>query len=457
MSLRTLVSLAVLLIAMQRANTIRKNHHRAVEIARNSKKMDSGSSKNAAVSLGLTSTRMSASSSNSFAPLPLASRAHKADKLHAPQQVSSSGSLELRIDQTEKIGYFEPVDRATFKEEYDTMGQLASIDKGRVYQIRDRHAGNDLAMKLTEISGMRRAARILNAADVDEVWADIEREVNLQEIAASEHVVKIEKTITNADGDPAILMELMPDGTLADKLLYEPVTGDEVQNIFRQIVDGVVNIHFHDVVHLDLRPENIWCKDKSVKIGDFSSAMEVHERTEDFSVGGTYAAYMAPEFMRKLVDPAKHSPPLDLKAVDIWALGVILRKLITGLPPFTLPVGLINDVRRFLSVLDKDGFDKLLVPLPENVDEDAKDLISHMLEPDPSKRYTIEQVADHKYLDNRFDREPSDEESATQPRWKGRSVSSIVDKESEEETKRMNWIAQMRDAESFRDVIDVTE
>jgi calcium-dependent protein kinase len=83
------------------------------------------------------------------------------------------------------------------------------------------------------------------------------------------------------------------------------------------------------MIHRDLKPENLLCEDTDdgsiqIKLTDFGFACKVAPgETMDLSLGSPL--YMAPELiLRKTYD----------NKVDVWAVGVILYILLTGIPPF---------------------------------------------------------------------------------------------------------------------------
>lgn len=102
----------------------------------------------------------------------------------------------------------------------------------------------------------------------------------------------------------------------SDKKLNE----EQGYAVFSQIVKGVKYMHDHNVAHRDLKLTNILIDDAyTVKVIDFGFACEANERHKMYC--GT-PSYMAPE----IVEKKTYLP----KPVDVWSLGVILFKLLTG-------------------------------------------------------------------------------------------------------------------------------
>ena len=118
-----------------------------------------------------------------------------------------------------------------------------------------------------------------------------------------------------------LLLEYCQGGELFDVLENTPefrFTESFVQRYFRQILNGLSEIHSRGIVHLDLKPENILCsKDlNTLKITDFGMSMccDAGEKTLPGTLQGT-VDYMAPEQIN--YDEVGHK-------TDIWAAGIII-------------------------------------------------------------------------------------------------------------------------------------
>jgi serine/threonine protein kinase len=269
---------------------------------------------------------------------------------------------------------FEPIEEAKLWKDFKAFASRP-LAQGHVKVVQYREGGQAYAMKTVPQTR----------------FEAFQREVRLQKLVESDHIVKLYKSFIKPNGDGVILTELLPDGELDQKFLLPGGRLDwNMRQTMRQIIDGVKVCHDHDVVHLDLKPANIWCKGKDVKIGDFGFAMETNGE-DQLSVGRGTEDYLPPEFARNWLDGTAIETPL--KKADIWSLGVTFYVLLTGHLPWSYDK--LDERTRSMNMR---GFDDVYVPLPWSVDRDADDLIKNMLQVDPLKRYTIEQVASHKYF-----------------------------------------------------------
>lgn len=163
-------------------------------------------------------------------------------------------------------------------------------------------------------------------------------------------------------------------------LLLEYIPGGELFKIIRswhrlppniarfylaEVVLGVEYLHSRNIVHRDLKSENILLDaDGHVKLIDFGFSKRVDEKT--WSLCGT-PEYIAPEILLSKGHNA---------AVDWWSIGVIMFEMLTGRPPF------FGDSH--YSVFEKILAGK--VQVPDYVDEQASNLIHRFLQIDPALR-----------------------------------------------------------------------
>ena len=147
------------------------------------------------------------------------------------------------------------------------------------------------------------------------------------------HIIDIFSFGILPDGRPYFVMEFLQGESLEDALVTGHVTGREVILLMRQLCDALAAAHAAGFVHRDLKPENLWIarlpnQEVSLKILDFGIAKNLSvpnaKMTVDGQILGT-AQYMAPEqAMGSTVDGR----------ADVYALGVILYRILTGALPF---------------------------------------------------------------------------------------------------------------------------
>jgi polo-like kinase 1 len=149
------------------------------------------------------------------------------------------------------------------------------------------------------------------------------------------------------------------------------------------MINALKYLHQHRIIHRDLKLGNLFLSEKmEIKIGDFGLATKLDfDGEKKRTICGT-PNYIAPEVLE---GKAGHS-----YEVDLWSLGVIIYTLIIGKPPFET-----SDVKATYRRIKMNAYS-----FPEHVviSENARDLISKLLVGDPKQRLTLEETANHPFL-----------------------------------------------------------
>eukprot|EP01134_Creolimax_fragrantissima_P000625 CFRG0625T1 len=196
----------------------------------------------------------------------------------------------------------------------------------------------------------------------------------------------------DTEGHFFLVFELAKTGELFELLTEKVFVSEDIaRNMMRQILAGVEHIHAHNVVHRDLKLENIlMMEENSLKISDFGFAASVHDAplTELCGTPG----YLSPEMIRAALNKSDESNQGYTYPVDMWGCGVILYTLLVGFPPFW------HSNRMVLMRLIMRGKFEFLSPYWDSVSEEAKDLVSKLLAADPTERLTASQAITHPWL-----------------------------------------------------------
>lgn len=198
-----------------------------------------------------------------------------------------------------------------------------------------------------------------------------------------------------------IVIELCSGGELFDKILNESKFDErKAAKTMEQILSAVNYCHKNKVVHRDLKPENILYDTKKpdavLKIVDFGTSVvfEAKQRMNQ-KLGTPY--YIAPEVLDKNYD----------EKCDIWSCGVIMFIILCGYPPFN---GQNDQVIMERVKIGKFNFD---TQEWKQISQEAKNLISNMLQKDPAKRFSAEQCLQDKWFQMNQDKEVVDQKSLT--------------------------------------------
>eukprot|EP01023_Acetabularia_acetabulum_P026032 TRINITY_DN2479_c0_g1_i1.p1 TRINITY_DN2479_c0_g1~~TRINITY_DN2479_c0_g1_i1.p1 ORF type:complete len:551 (+),score=120.55 TRINITY_DN2479_c0_g1_i1:148-1800(+) len=215
---------------------------------------------------------------------------------------------------------------------------------------------------------------------------DVRREVQIMHhLAGYKHIVTLKGAYEDRY-NVHIVMELCSGGELFDRIVEKGHYSEKMAaELIRTIVSVVAHCHSMNVIHRDLKPENFLLADASeksmLKATDFGLSVFFKPGQQFTDVVGS-AYYVAPEVLNR-----KYS-----YYADIWSCGVILYILLSGVPPFWGE----NEQQIFNSIL-KGHLDLESAPWPK-ISGEAKDCVRQMLQRDPQKRATADQILQHEWM-----------------------------------------------------------
>ncbi|TFY53098.1 hypothetical protein EVJ58_g9640 [Rhodofomes roseus] len=153
-----------------------------------------------------------------------------------------------------------------------------------------------------------------------------------------------------------------------------------VRSVFVQILDAIHACHDRNVFHRDLKPENILCNadGTEVYIADFGLATR-QEFSYTFCCGTS--SYMSPECLAQECERNAYSA----RHGDIWALGILLINIITGLNPWEMAVTTDEAFNEFL--VDDNHFERVLP-----ISKGAIRILKQIFSINPSARPTIPEL-----------------------------------------------------------------
>jgi eukaryotic-like serine/threonine-protein kinase len=276
---------------------------------------------------------------------------------------------------------------------------------GEVYRATDTNLNRPVAIKVLPEAVAADAERLARFQREAQVLASLSH-LNIASIYGLER----------AEGNTALVMELVEGPTLADRIAQGAIPVNEALPIAMQIADALEVAHEQRVIHRDLKPSNVKIRpDGTVKVLDFGLAKAMDPSpggSSNFSMSPTIttpamtqmglilgtAAYMSPEQAR--------GKPVDRRA-DIWAFGCVLFEMLTGRRAFDA-----EDVSLTLArVLERDVD---LSPMPSEIPVRVRQVIALCLRKDPTQR--ISDIRDVRLaLEGAFETPSRSDSAATSP------------------------------------------
>ena len=239
---------------------------------------------------------------------------------------------------------------------YEIGHRLGGGTFGEVYKARKLSIGKPYAIKFLRLQD-------------DAQRAVVERELAAVRLfAAIDHpnLVSIEDA-GEVCGVPYILMGYAGEQTLARQLRQGRVEPAFALSCWLQACRGVQALHERRLMHLDVKPSNIFLNGELARVGDSGLARLQGAATSTLSFGRGTPHYMAPEILANRAD----------RRADIYSLGVVLYELFSGELPY-MPVQGIGYVLRI---------DDRPPPFPRAFPPHLRALVEGCLRLDPADRY----------------------------------------------------------------------
>ncbi|KAE8283410.1 Myosin light chain kinase, smooth muscle [Larimichthys crocea] len=268
----------------------------------------------------------------------------------------------VTIDSTHKV-----------TDHYNLQEKLGVGKFGQVFKITHKETGHVCAGKFYK---GRRAKEREAARKEIELMNYLHHPKLVQCLAAYDHKPEM-----------VMVMEFIAGGELFERIVDDNFEHTEPASVryMQQILEGIAYMHQQNIIHLDLKPENIVCVDTSgtsIKIIDFGLASRIEGNTSLKVMHGT-PEFVAPEVI--------NYEPVCF-ATDMWSIGVICYILLSGESPFqgNSDAETLALVTAAQFEFDEESFDEIT--------DEAKNFISSLLNKDTRRRMSCEAALAHPWM-----------------------------------------------------------
>ncbi len=268
---------------------------------------------------------------------------------------------------------------------YEVLDEISRGGQGVVYRAYQLGTKREVAIKVL------RDGQFAS----DSVRRRFEREIELAAQLRHAHIVTIFQPGVTASGMPYFVMDYIPGQPLNVYVRTQALPLGDVLRLFQQVCEAVQYAHQHGIIHRDLKPSNIVVDtDGQPKILDFGLARQItvaeHDLTSTNQVMGTLP-YMSPEQARGATDEVS-------TLTDVYALGVILFKLLSGQFPYPVEGTQFDVVQNILHTpptsltsawTPDSGVAVRYAPRPgrPHFDRDIETIVLKALAKEPARRY----------------------------------------------------------------------
>ena len=261
---------------------------------------------------------------------------------HLSQLAEKRGSEDnismqvLRVENVQRVGYYrgavayyapvatpvsnEPQVGQVFDERFEITDIISRSGMSSVYKATDLKTGRQVALKVP----------LLKLESDPAFFSRFEREEEIGRALDHPGILKIIPVDPKARSRPYLVMEYLEGQTL-DEIMQRtrPMPEADALRIVSRLCDAIEYLHQHQVVHRDLKPQNVMlCNDGSLRIMDFGIAKAATSRRITF--GGFSPTLGTPDYMA----PEQVKGQRGDERTDIYSLGAILYEMLTGRLPF---------------------------------------------------------------------------------------------------------------------------
>ncbi|KAL3239925.1 serine/threonine protein kinase SAK1 [Nakaseomyces bracarensis] len=351
-----------------------------------------------------------------------------------------------KVKETNRIKLtYDPVSKRKVLNTYEIIRELGHGQHGKVKLGRDLVSKQLVAIKIVD-RHEKKEKKFFSFRKPKSTENDkIKREIAIMKKCQHRHVVRLLEVLDDMKSRKIYLvLEYCAKGEVKwcppDCLETEakgpsPLSFQVTREILRGVVLGLEYLHYQGIIHRDIKPANLLIADDgTVKISDFGVSFAASSSDVDGSddtidelelakTAGT-PAFFAPEIC--LGEDAFETFQLDKQElfkgscisfmIDIWALGITLYCLLFGKLPYKSEFELelfekiVNDPIEFPSYEKMLLDNKTLNMCGEGEYEAAKDLVTKLLEKNPSKRINIPNIKRHPFVTWDFDHLTGDSE-----------------------------------------------
>uniref|UniRef100_A0AAG5CTD6 Twitchin n=1 Tax=Anopheles atroparvus TaxID=41427 RepID=A0AAG5CTD6_ANOAO len=262
-------------------------------------------------------------------------------------------------------------------DQYEILEEIGTGAFGVVHRCRERKTGNVFAAKFIPVS--TNAEREL-----------IRREIDIMNQLHHRKLIHLHDAFEDED-EMVLIYEFLSGGELFERITTEGyrMCEQEIIEYMKQICEAVKYMHERNIIHLDIKPENVMCQTRNtnqVKLIDFGLATKLNPN-EMVKISTGTAEFAAPEIVER--------EPVGFYT-DMWAVGVLAYVLVSGLSPFAgeTDIDTLKNIKQGTWEFDEVAF--------RDVSEECKDFIRRLLVKTTEKRMTAHECLMHAWLSDTY-------------------------------------------------------
>lgn len=196
---------------------------------------------------------------------------------------------------------------------------LNCIDEGTygiVYRARDTESGDIVALKRVKLNREKEGFPITSL-----------REMSILQLLEHPNIIKVKEVVVGSNSDKVFMVMEYMDHEIKALMNQHKFSTSEVKCLMLQLLSAVEHMHSHYIIHRDLKTSNLLLNNRGIlKVCDFGLARKYGSPIRPYTGMVVTLYYRAIEL---LLGEEVYSP-----AVDMWSVGCIMAEFILGYPLF---------------------------------------------------------------------------------------------------------------------------
>nr|CAD1840911.1 unnamed protein product [Ananas comosus var. bracteatus] len=272
--------------------------------------------------------------------------------------------------------------------EYVRQYKIGSGSYGKVVLYRNTKDGKLYAIKVYHRSYLSR----IRVGGSETALSDVLREISIMKLLDHPNIVNLIEVIDDPNTDNIYMVLEYVEGKSVCEGCGPPggIGESTSRRYLRDIVAGLMYLHAHNIIHRDIKPDNLLVTSSGmVKICDFSVSQVFEDDNDVLRRSPGTPVFSAPECY---LGSTHHGI-----GADVWAVGVTLYCMILGQYPF-------------VGENWEDTYEKIVnnpLYLPDDINPQLKDLLEGLLWKDPEQRIKLRAVAEHPWVVQEEGRSPN--------------------------------------------------
>ncbi|KAJ4970304.1 hypothetical protein NE237_003403 [Protea cynaroides] len=309
----------------------------------------------------------------------LHSRSKRSEEIIMLRLQSGNICREFPVKETHHLVRTEDENGNKMINEYVRVCKIGSGSYGKVVLYQSSVDKKRYAIKAFHKSHLLK----LRVAPSETAMTDVLREVSIMKMLDHPNIVKLIEVIDDPKSDHFyMVLEYVEGKWVCEGSGPRGCLGESTaRKYLRDVVAGLMYLHDHNIVHGDIKPDNLLgTSTGTVKIGDFSVSQVFEDDNDELRRSPGTPVFTAPECCLGLTYHGK--------AADTWAVGVTLYCMVVGQYPF-------------LGETLQDTYDKIVnnpLLIPEGINPQLRNLLEGLLCKDPNQRLTLDAVARHSWV-----------------------------------------------------------